>query len=159
MNKNNKKAFLIAGGIIGGTILILLIIMIISSTATSSDSDLDNYTTSTPNDTLNSSNESLNSNNTPVSGHLSEEDYSTWYTKADSSSDMYNLYLQADSIIPPAKYKEFHEHYVKSYYYYYKMMEAEENGDDASFNTYNDLESQEESAYGELAQKLQLDLT
>lgn len=167
MDKKDKKGFLIAGGTIGGAILIFWIITVIisagmSSDLESSDSDINNYTPSTSNETVNYN----NSTNLSVPLTKEEEeyenwvknDYNTWYTKAKSSSDMYNLYLHANNVIPPTRYKEFHEHYVKAYYYYYKMMQAEETGDDASFTKYNDLETEEESEYGELAQKLQLKL-
>lgn len=158
--KNNKIGIGFLSCILG-IVLIVGVFGTLSIPPVQNDTNLSTYTPTQSNNTA------VNPTNSTVSsGPLTEEeykewvknDYNTWYTKGNSSSDMYNLYLQANSIIPPAKYQEFHEHYVKSYYYYYEMMQAEENGDDASFNYYNGLETEEESEYADLAQKLQIPL-
>jgi hypothetical protein len=68
-----------------------------------------------------------------------KEDYKRWENAMGSSSQLYQLYTGAQAKKPPAKYYEFHQHYIKSYYYYYKAALASEQDNIDDVGYYTDL--------------------
>lgn len=77
-----------------------------------------------------------------------KDDYKRWENAMDSSSQLYELYLAAQSVNPPEKYKEFHKHYIKSYYYYYMAQRAAENNNIDDVEYYADLALAEDDQLG-----------
>ncbi len=77
-----------------------------------------------------------------------KDDYKRWENAMGSSSQLYQLYQAAQSITPPEKYREFHQHYIKSYYYYYMAQKAAENNNDADVGYYTDLALAEDDQLG-----------
>lgn len=77
-----------------------------------------------------------------------KDDYKRWENAMGSSSQLYQLYQAAKSVTPPEKYKEFHQHYIKSYYYYYMAQKAAENNNPDDVGYYTDLALKEDDQLG-----------
>lgn len=111
----------------------------------------------TPTTTVNTSEPSEKTAEPTTPNVNAEDKYRQWvkedyqrFVKAKDSSEMYSLYQGAQSVSPPEKYKEFHQHYIQSYYYWYKAYEAGDNGDTASYEYYLNMANQEDTKLSEL---------